>query len=78
MDTAIWDAANYMEPKIIKEIELVRNIVRIYRLEGGREWAEMVAFDAEGNEYTTTYQVYINGTHYDVEHSITQESNHNG
>lgn len=62
-----------MEPKVIKEIEIVRWIVRVEESESGKQCAHMVGFDAGGNEYSSEYQVYYAGEYHDVDENIIWE-----
>lgn len=60
-----------MKTKIIKEVEMVKTIVRVFQEEPTkRQWSEMVSFDAEGNEYIRQHQVYYCGEFHDVEETI--------
>lgn len=57
-----------MEKKEIYEI--VRWAVVVTREENGRQFAEVVGYDKDGNEYRVRNQMYVHGEYHEVEHNI--------
>lgn len=59
-----------MNEKILEEHEIVRWVIRVIEQPEGKQFAYLVGFDKEENEYTTQSQVYYAGEYHCVDTDV--------